>query len=309
MEELVTKINPGKSLFRLLLYMIVLGVSIQLVLMGLSLLVMKILSPESPFSLSFFQENTVALKGMLLISSVTTFILPAWILYRSESGIHPYFERINKVSSLQYLFVFAAMLCFIPMMSLLAYWNESMQLPDSLRGVQQWMRASEDSAAVMTKQIVEESTWGGLLINLIILAVVPAVGEEMVFRGCLQNIFGRWIWNKHVVIWLVAIIFSAFHMQFFGFIPRMLLGAFFGYLYVWSRNIYLPIFGHFINNASATITAFYYTRKGIPFEEMNNFEQEPIWVYLASLIFTVIFVVLYYRSTKKIPYGARLEED
>ncbi|MFD2906191.1 MULTISPECIES: CPBP family intramembrane glutamic endopeptidase [Sphingobacterium] len=309
MEELVTKINPGKSLFRLLLYMIVLGVSIQLVLMGLSLLVMKILSPESPFSLSFFQENTVALKGMLLISSVTTFILPAWILYRSESGIHPYFERINKVSSLQYLFVFAAMLCFIPMMSLLAYWNESMQLPDSLQGVQQWMRASEDSAAVMTKQIVEESTWGGLLINLIILAVVPAVGEEMVFRGCLQNIFGRWIWNKHVVIWLVAIIFSAFHMQFFGFIPRMLLGAFFGYLYVWSRNIYLPIFGHFINNASATITAFYYTRKGIPFEEMNNFEQEPIWVYLASLIFTVIFVVLYYRSTKKIPYGARLEED
>lgn len=309
MEELVTKINPGKSLFRLLLYMIVLGVSIQLVLMGLSLLVMKILSPESPFSLSFFQENTVALKGMLLISSVTTFILPAWILYRSESGIHPYFERINKVSSLQYLFVFAAMLCFIPMMSMLAYWNESMQLPDSLQGVQQWMRASEDSAAVMTKQIVEESTWGGLLINLIILAVVPAVGEEMVFRGCLQNIFGRWIWNKHVVIWLVAIIFSAFHMQFFGFIPRMLLGAFFGYLYVWSRNIYLPIFGHFINNASATITAFYYTRKGIPFEEMNNFEQEPIWVYLASLIFTVIFVVLYYRSTKKIPYGARLEED
>lgn len=309
MEELVTKINPGKSLFRLLLYMIVLGVSIQLVLMGLSLLVMKILSPENPFSLSFFQENTVALKGMLLISSVTTFILPAWILYRSELGIHPYFERINKVSPLQYLFVFAAMLCFIPMMSLLAYWNESMQLPDSLQGVQQWMRASEDSAAVMTKQIVEESTWGGLLINLIILAVVPAVGEEMVFRGCLQNIFGRWIWNKHVVIWLVAIIFSAFHMQFFGFIPRMLLGAFFGYLYVWSRNIYLPIFGHFINNASATITAFYYTRKGIPFEEMNNFEQEPIWVYLASLIFTVIFVVLYYRSTKKIPYGARLEED
>lgn len=309
MEELVTKINPGKSLFRLLLYMIVLGASIQLVLMGLALLVMKIMSPDSPFSLSFFQENTGALKGMLLISSITTFILPAWILYRSELGIHPYFERIKRVSLLQYLFVFAAMLCFIPVMSLLAYWNESMQLPDSLQGIQQWMRASEDSAAVMTKQIVEESTWSGLLINLIILAIVPAIGEEMVFRGCLQNIFGRWILNKHVVIWLVAIIFSAFHMQFFGFIPRMLLGAFFGYLYVWSRNIYLPIFGHFINNASATITAFYYTRKGITFEEMNNFEQEPIWVYLASLIFTVIFVVLYYRSTKKIPYGARLEED
>lgn len=309
MEEFVTKINPGKSLFRLLLYMIVLGASIQLVLMGLTLLTIKIMSPDSPISFSFFQENTEALKAMLFISSVTTFIVPAWVLYYSESGVNAYFERIKKVSLLQYVLIFAAMLCFIPMMSLLAYWNESMQLPDSFQGVQQWMRASEDSAAVMTKQIVEESTWGGLLINLIILAVIPAIGEEMVFRGCLQNIFGRWILNKHVVIWLVAIIFSAFHMQFFGFIPRMLLGAFFGYLYVWSRNIYLPIFGHFVNNASATITAFYYTRKGIPFEEMNSFEQEPIWVYLASLIFTAIFVVLYYRSTKKIPYGARLEED
>lgn len=309
MEEFVTKINPGKSLFRLLLYMIVLGASIQLVLMGLTLLTIKIMSPDSPISFSFFQENTEALKAMLFISSVTTFIVPAWVLYYSESRVNTYFERIKKVSLLQYVLIFAAMLCFIPMMSLLAYWNESMQLPDSFQGVQQWMRASEDSAAVMTKQIVEESTWGGLLINLIILAVIPAIGEEMVFRGCLQNIFGRWILNKHVVIWLVAIIFSAFHMQFFGFIPRMLLGAFFGYLYVWSRNIYLPIFGHFVNNASATITAFYYTRKGIPFEEMNSFEQEPIWVYLASLIFTAIFVVLYYRSTKKIPYGARLEED
>jgi len=104
-------------------------------------------------------------------------------------------------------------------------------------------------------------------------------------------------------------LFSAFHLQFFGFFPRLLLGAFFGYLYIWSKNIYLPIFGHFINNASATITAFYYTRKGISFEQMNAFEQEPFWVYLASLIFTVIFVVLYYRSTKKIPHGARLEED
>lgn len=309
MEELGIKIKPGKSLFRLLLYMIVLGTSIQLVLMGLVLLVMKIMNPESPLSFSFFQENTAALKGILLMSSIFTFIVPAWTLYRSESRVNRYFERTGNISLVQYLLVFASMLCFIPMMSLIAHWNESMQLPDSLQGIQQWMRSSEDSAAVMTKQIVEESTWLGLFINLIILAVVPAIGEEMVFRGCLQHIFGRWITNKHVVIWLVAILFSAFHLQFFGFFPRLLLGAFFGYLYIWSKNIYLPIFGHFINNASATITAFYYTRKGISFEQMNAFEQEPFWVYLASLIFTVIFVVLYYRSTKKIPHGARLEED
>ncbi|MDH5828495.1 CPBP family intramembrane glutamic endopeptidase [Sphingobacterium faecium] len=309
MEELTTKISPGKSLIKLLLYMIVLGMSIQLLFMGLVGLYMKILHPDNSFSFSFLQDSSGALKMLLLSSSIATFILPAWLLYRTELGANLYFERLKQVSLRQYLFVFAAMLCFIPMMSVISYWNESMQLPESLQGVQQWMRASEDSAAVMTKKIVEESTWSGLFINLFILAVVPAMGEEMVFRGCLQNIFGRWIANKHVVIWVVAILFSAFHMQFFGFFPRMLLGAFFGYLYVWSKNIYLPIFGHFINNASATVIAFYYTRKGMGFEEMNVFEQEPNWVYLASLIFTAIFVILYYHSTKKIVHGTRLEED
>ena len=101
MEELVTKITPGRSLFRLLLYMILLGVSIQLILMGLGLLVMKVINPDSPLSFSFFQENIIALKGMLLISSITTFILPAWILYRSESGINRYFERIKNISFIQ----------------------------------------------------------------------------------------------------------------------------------------------------------------------------------------------------------------
>ncbi|UIR55757.1 CPBP family intramembrane metalloprotease [Sphingobacterium sp. SRCM116780] len=309
MEETIERINPGNSLIKLLLFMAIFGVGIQLLIMGIALLIMKIMHPESPSDFSFLQESSVSLKIMLLMSSICTFILPAWLLYQIESRVNPYFQKIKDIPIIHYIYVFAAMLCFIPMMALIAHWNESMQLPASLQSIQEWMRVSEDSAAVMTKKIVEESTWTGLIVNLIILAIIPAIGEEMVFRGCLQNIFGRWIANKHLVIWLVAILFSAFHLQFFGFIPRMLLGAFFGYLYVWSKNIYLPIFGHFVNNASATITAFYYSRKGISFEEMNKFEQEPIWVYLASLIFTVIFVVLYYHSTKKIAHGARLEEN
>jgi len=70
----------------------------------------------------------------------------------------------------------------------------------------------------------------------------------------LQRVIGKWTRNHHIIIWSAAILFSAFHMQFFGFLPRMLLGAYFGYLLYWTRNIWIPVFAHFVNNAFAVIS-------------------------------------------------------
>lgn len=309
MDDLDKKTTPGISLIKLLGLMILVGLSLQLVFGGLISLISSMINPENKMQSSLLAQNPFVLKFLLAVSSISIFILPAVILYRLESKVYNYFERARAIKPIYFVYTFLAMLCFMPMMSLISNWNESMQFPNSLQFLQDWMRESEDSAALMTKKIVEDATWIGFFINLIVLALLPAIGEELFFRGCLQNIFGRWMRNKHAVIWLVAIIFSAFHLQFFGFVPRLLLGAFFGYLYLWSRNIYLPIFGHFVNNAGAAVTAFYYSRKGVSFEQMSQFEQESIWVYLASLIFTVIFVVLFYNSSKKSIYGARLEEN
>lgn len=309
MQAITRRTGGGLSLFKLLMMMIVFGLTAQFLFIVLAWVYMKFTHPDQVFNFALIEQSSLGLKLLLGVSSIATFVLPPFVLNNMENKQHDYFVKKSPISIIQYAYVFAAMLCFIPMMGLIGNWNESMQLPASLQGLQEWMRESEDSAAAMTKLIVEESTWSGLILNLVILAVIPAIGEELIFRGCLQNIFGSWILNKHVVIWVVAIIFSAFHLQFFGFLPRLILGAFFGYLYVWSKNIYLPIFGHFVNNASATITAFYYSRKGTSFEEMNKFEMESIWVYVASLVFTVIFVAIYRNSTKKINNGARLEKD
>ena len=93
-----------------------------------------------------------------------------------------------------------------------------------------------------------------MFFNLIVIAVAAGITEEFLFGGALQRIIGKWTYNHHIIIWSAAIIFSTFHMQFFGFLPRMLLGAYFGYLLYWTRNIWIPVFAHFVNNAIAVIS-------------------------------------------------------
>jgi len=88
------------------------------------------------------------------------------------------------------------------------------------------------------------------------IAILPAIGEELLFRGVLQRIFANWTKNIHLGVWIAAILFSAMHMQFYGFLPRMMLGVLFGYLFVWSGSLLLPILCHFINNGSAVIYAY-----------------------------------------------------
>jgi membrane protease YdiL (CAAX protease family) len=88
------------------------------------------------------------------------------------------------------------------------------------------------------------------------IAVLPAVGEELLFRGVIQKLFSKITRSHHWGIWISAILFSALHLQFYGFIPRLLLGAMFGYLLVWSGSLWLPILAHFINNAAAVTALF-----------------------------------------------------
>lgn len=249
------------------------------------------------------------MRLLLLMSSLGSFVIPAYLMHTREGYGISYFKQEHRTRSVQYVYIFLGMLAFMPLMSLIGHWNESVQLPEGMKSVQDWMEQSEKESGDLIKSVIMESTVIGFLFNLIVLALVPAIGEELLFRGVLQNIFGRWIANPHVIIWIVAIIFSAIHLQFFGFVPRMLLGAFFGYLYLWSKNILLPIFGHFINNAGATIMAFYYTRSGKTYEQLNAFEVQSWWFYVVGFVFTVIFVFLFYLSTQKEDHGKRLEEN
>lgn len=188
------------------------------------------------------------------ISSLGLFLLPAigMALFCDASPRHYLF--LHKVNDERvWLLVLASMFLIAAPINFIAMLNQQMELPTFMAPVEQWMRSQEDLAQQLTQNMIGDGTPQLLAINLIVMALCPAITEEFFFRGALQRLIGKWNPNPHFVIWSAAILFSAFHLQFYGFIPRMLLGAYLGYLLLWTRSIWIPIFAHFINNATAVI--------------------------------------------------------
>jgi membrane protease YdiL (CAAX protease family) len=133
-----------------------------------------------------------------------------------------------------------------------------------------------------------------LLIALVIIAVLPAIGEELVFRGLIQNELFRGTKNIHVSIWIAAFLFSAIHIQFFGFVPRLLLGALFGYLYYWSGNLSLAILAHFVNNAVSVVALYLYQHGKFTFD-IESPESAPPNVVIVSTLITAGLLFYFYK--------------
>ena len=162
----------------------------------------------------------------------------------------------------------------LPAVYVLAYLNQSVHLPDFMTGVEEWMRAKEDKAEDILKVLTENSTVSSLLLNLLVMGVMPAVCEEFFFQGTLQPLLMRSMRNKHLAIWLTAFIFSAIHLQFFGFVPRFLLGAYLGYLFVWSGSLWLPIVAHMLHNVCSLLIQFAADHLGIDTEDPSTFADQ-----------------------------------
>lgn len=276
--------SVGISLFVLLLTALING-DIQALLRGTS-------------SLNSASASTTYL--LLAGSSIGTFLLPAYFLQRINARYFQLFPTYRIGDVKLYVFAFLFLLVCNPLMSVVSAWNMGLSLPESFAPIELWMRQQEDAMGRLTGDLVMVDSIPLLLANLVVIAVIPAIAEELFFRGALQHIFQRIFKNEHLTVWVVGIIFSAIHVQFFGFFPRLLLGVFFGYLFVWSRNIWVPIFAHFVNNASVTLLAFYYTRQGKTFQDLQTFDSYTLIVYLGSFIASVLFAWLFYNNTKNI---------
>ena len=212
----------------------------------------------SPISLITVKqpENTNLIKLVQLITTLAIIILPSFIMayFVSEKPL-TFLGLTNKPAFKPFFLVALLMILAIPFINLLGDINQHMVLPKALAGIETWMKTTEQQASQLTEKIVQVHTLGGLSFNLILIAILPAFGEELFFRGIFQGIIKNWK-GTVIAIWIGAIFFSAIHLQFYGFLPRMLMGALFGYLFYWSENLWLPITAHFVNNAMATI--FYY---------------------------------------------------
>jgi membrane protease YdiL (CAAX protease family) len=178
-----------------------------------------------------------------------------------------------------------------PFINFVGELNSNMTLPDWLSGVEKWMRNSEEKAAKLTEAFLNVDTRWGLMFNLFMIAFLPAIGEELLFRGVIQRIFTNMTNNHHWGIWISAILFSALHMQFYGFVPRMLLGVLFGYLLVWSGSIWLPILAHFLNNSIAVV-AMYMIDNNMLNPEIEEVGSTSDSYYMAALSLGLLFVFM-----------------
>ena len=199
----------------------------------------------------------VADRGMMLmltLQDILLFIAPAvvtmMILYRRPCHA----MAMDLVPTWKALLVVVAFyVVSIPAMNWLVTANEAMSLPAALSGVEHWMRTMEDSAAETTRQILDIHTVGGLIACVLVVGVMAGLSEEFLFRGAMLRMMQDSRMNVHVVVWIVAIIFSAFHMQFYGFFPRMILGLWLGYLLVWTGSLWVPIIAHALNNSTVVV--------------------------------------------------------
>jgi membrane protease YdiL (CAAX protease family) len=182
-----------------------------------------------------------------------------------------------------WVLAFVLVLVFIPFNSKFIEWNAAMDLPDALSGLEKWMRDKEDQLSVMTAFLTSYTSFSQLMIALFVVTLLPALGEEFLFRGVIQTKLFEETRNVHLAIWLSAAIFSAIHFQFYGFLPRMMLGALFGYLYYWTGNLWVAVLAHFVNNGFVLVM-MYLHNVGVVKINIEETKSMPFILILGSLI-------------------------
>ena len=223
---------------------------------GMKQVVLWVLLFAGLFIASFVALGQSVSIGMVA-QNVAVFIAPAaifaYLVYKAPWR----FLRLDKAPALKdILLVVAVMVVSLPAMNYLVDLNSQMHLPDWMSGVEEWMRESEDAAQELTSSLINTTSLAEMLWLVLIVGVLTGIGEEMFFRGAMLGTFLQKSVNKHVSIVFVAVIFSAFHMQFFGFVPRLLLGMWFGYLVVWTRSLWVPIIAHALNNSVVVVATY-----------------------------------------------------
>ena len=291
---------------------------------------MFLLSIVAGVSILFFEQplSTGALKWIQFVQQIALFLLPPLCVAYLWSNKPLEWLRaypLPKGKGVKIgIWAMTLMQVALPAINLLGYWNQQLTLPAFLEPLEQWMKTQEESAKILTEQFMSTTTLIGLICNLLLMAVLPAMAEELTFRGVLQRLFegkgekgdeakgdeakrreGEKI--PHLAIWCSAILFSAIHLQFYGFVPRMLMGALFGYMLVWTGSLWIPILMHFTNNAMAVILYFVALRQGWDMDKVDAIgTNDTLWLGVVSIVMTIIGIYAFRRSTTMSKASSRI---
>jgi len=226
-------------------------------------------------------------------SSVLLFIAPPLIFIGVvlKVNIGAFFPKVSWLAVAMTLLI---SMSFIVVISAVGEWNMNLDFGDS--DFAEWAKRSEDQLKVLTEYLTDFTTPTHFILAFVIIAIIPAIGEELLFRGLIQNTLAKAFRNPHVAIWLTGFIFGAIHLQFYGLFPRMLLGVLFGYLYHWSGKLTIAMIAHLVNNGLALI-ALYLAQTGTIEVSPEEMEQSAPWP--AVIVFALISIFLIRSFYKK----------
>lgn len=230
------------------------------------------------------------MRGIMLLNHLFSFIIPAlltvWLVYKKN--LSRYFRLTTPASMNAIIWGFILLIVSSPFVQWAYQINKSLPLP-------KWMVEMENSTGKILETIITKESPYEVLINLFLIAILPAIGEELMFRGLIQQQLGRLFKNDHVTVWVSAAFFSAIHMQFEGFLARMILGALLGYLLIWTRNLWVPMIVHFFNNGLQVMALY---AMNIKPSEMNAIEQgdKIHWTMGIASLMLMLIVSKYIRE-------------
>jgi uncharacterized protein len=237
---------------------------------GFMMVIAKMYGMDMATVMTSLSENTPVgtrnfMRMILFLNHIFSFIIPAlataYIAYKNRLW---YYFKLDKYPSLSLVgLAFLWLLISMPFVQYSYQINKMIPLPE-------WMMQMEGSTSGMLQAIVAKENFYEIIINVFLIGVIPGIGEELMFRGVIQQQIGRLFKEEHFQVWFSAAIFSAIHMQFQGFLARMILGALLGYLLVWSRNLWVPMIVHFLNNGLQVIALYVMNIKP---SEMDKIDQ------------------------------------
>jgi len=234
-------------------------------------------------------SNIGFLKYLQIIQGISLFIIPALMLAFAffNRGLRE-FNYTKGPDMISVFWVLVIIILGLPVINQLSEWNMKLTLPGSLSAIEDAMRKMEDSAALLTDAFLSTRTYTGLAVNLFMIAIIPAIGEELFFRGLIQKFLIDWTRNPVVGILIASFFFSSLHLQFFGFLPRFYLGVLFGLMHYWSGTIWLPVIAHLVNNGTAVVVYFFMGKEAVEQGIDNVGTIESNWMYF---VLSVVLVV------------------
>ena len=280
-DKYTFRIAFGQRLISLILF-----VFIGLIVAGfISILMGKIL--DNP---------TATMRITATMQDLIAFTLPAIAMALLSTKQPATFLSVDKkVVVWSILLTIGVLAISIPAMNYLITWNESVRFPESLAPLEQWMKTSEEAALQNIETLLGGTSVADLIMSVLIVGIMTGFAEEILFRGALLKLIAtanKKI-NIHFSIWTTAFLFSAIHMQFYGFFPRLLLGAFFGYLLWWSGSLWLPIIAHAFNNIVTVTFTWLIKRGSIDFDPNSlGATDDTIIMAVTSFIVTAIAIVV-----------------